>query len=245
MKAARSHGSALEFIMRDRGVDRQRDRSDLGRRPQPQVDARDIAVGGALLQQLDHPPADAHRRLAGIVALALRQGLGVEQQEQVDVGRIIELAAAELAHGDHGKAVRLGVGHALARSRQRALDRSRGRRRRTAVAVTCSSESSPARSPSATASARPSRWRRSSTSSSSPVSCSAQLDRRFGAALPKRSAMSGERPQRLAQERRISLRASAARRSIAGGGASSSQLAIAANLVDHETSRMLARFQSE
>ena len=38
---------------------------------------------------------------------------GIEQQQQVDVGRIIELAAAELAQRDHGEALRLRVGDAL------------------------------------------------------------------------------------------------------------------------------------
>ena len=61
------------FIMRDRGVDRQRDRRDFGRRAEPQVDALDIAVGGPLLQQLDQPPADPDRRFAGILARSLRQ----------------------------------------------------------------------------------------------------------------------------------------------------------------------------
>ncbi len=87
----------------------------------------DIAVLGPLLQNLDQPPADAHRRLPGIVARAPGQGRRVEQQQQVDVGRIIELAAAELAHGDDREAARLGVRHPLRdRGRDRLVDRPIG-----------------------------------------------------------------------------------------------------------------------
>ena len=59
--------------------------------------------------------------------------LGIEQQEQVDVGRIIELAAAELAHGDDGKA-------AAARRRERV--REWPRRRRRSIARSAKSDSS-------------------------------------------------------------------------------------------------------
>ena len=64
------------FIIADRGTGRQDDRGYLGRRPQPQVDPRDIAVMGPLLQQLDEPPAIAHRRLARLIARAPWQGSG-------------------------------------------------------------------------------------------------------------------------------------------------------------------------
>ena len=59
---------SLAFIIGDGGIDRQHDRSHFGRRTKPQIDPRDIAVLGALLEQLDQPPADAHRGFARIVA---------------------------------------------------------------------------------------------------------------------------------------------------------------------------------
>ncbi len=244
MKAARSHGSALEFIMRDRGVDRQRDRSDLRRRPQPQVDARDIAVGSPLLQQLDHPPRNAHRRLAGIVALAFRQGLGVEQQEQVDVGRIIELAAAELAHGDHGKAGRLGVGHPLAdRGSERAMDRAVGeggeqlghRFERELAGEIAERDRQREAEPLA-----------AELDVELVGGCAQRaLDRGFSAALLERVSDVGQRPQRLAQERRVELRAAQRVRSRSGGGRVIHRNWNAANLVDTKLPASLARFQSE
>ena len=39
--------------------------------------------------------------------------MGIEQQQQIDIRRVIELAAAELPHGDYGEALRLGAGDAL------------------------------------------------------------------------------------------------------------------------------------
>ena len=112
------------FIIRNRRPHRQHDRRHFGRRAKPQVDPRDIAVAGPLLEQFDQPPAIAHRRFAGIVARAARHGRGVEQQNQVDIGGIIELAAAQFAKCEHRHAGRLGIGHALEHRRpQRAVDR--------------------------------------------------------------------------------------------------------------------------
>ena len=109
------------FVMRDRGLERKRDRGNFGRWPKPQIDPLDIAVGGALLEQFDHPPADPHRCLAGILAVAFGQGSRIEQQGEVDVGGIIELAAAKLAHGDHRKALRFGTGNAFGDRRGKGL----------------------------------------------------------------------------------------------------------------------------
>ncbi len=81
MKAARSHGRALEFVMRDCSVDRKRDWGNLGRRPEPQVDALNIPVLGPLLQQLDDPPPDSDGRFARIVAWTTRHRRRIEQQQ--------------------------------------------------------------------------------------------------------------------------------------------------------------------
>ncbi len=99
--------------MRNRRVHGEHDGRDLGRRPQAKVDALDVPVLSPLLEQLDHPPADADGRLSDIVAHALRQAVRIEQQQQVDVGRVIEFAAAELSHRDHREAIRRGLGRAL------------------------------------------------------------------------------------------------------------------------------------
>lgn len=99
--------------MRDGGVDWKRDGRYLGGGPEPQVDALDIAVLSPLLQQLDDPPADPDGRFASIFARTTRHRRRIEQQQQVDVGRIVELAAAELAHGDYCETGGSCVGHAF------------------------------------------------------------------------------------------------------------------------------------
>ncbi len=128
MKAARSHGSALELIVRNGGVDRQRDRRNLGRWAKPQVDTLNVTILGALLEELDQPASDPNRGLAGVVALPARQGCGVEQEQEVDVGRIIELVATKLAHRDDGEAHRFGVRYPLGdRGGNSLIDRAVGK----------------------------------------------------------------------------------------------------------------------
>jgi hypothetical protein len=95
------------FIIGDRRIHRQDDRRHLGMRTQAQVDAEHMAVAGARRQYFGHPPRDPHRRLARIVALAARERVGVEDQYRVDVRRIVELVAAELAQRDDRKPARL------------------------------------------------------------------------------------------------------------------------------------------
>ena len=119
---------SLRFIIGNRGIDRQRDRRHFGRRPEAHVDARDIAVLGPLLQQLDQPPGDANRGLPRLVPLAARKDGGIEQQDQVDVGGIVEFAAAELAEGENREAFARRARHALGDGRlQRPVDRFVGK----------------------------------------------------------------------------------------------------------------------
>src|SRR3546814_10061963 len=82
-------------------------------RTQAQVDAQHMAVAGARRQDFGHPPRDPHRRLARIVARTARQCFGVEDQYRVDVRRVIEFVAAELAKRDHRQPARRLVRHAL------------------------------------------------------------------------------------------------------------------------------------
>jgi hypothetical protein len=65
------------------------------------------------LQDLDHPAADAHRGFRRIIAFPPRHHCRIEQEQQVDIGRVIELLAAELAKRDDGDAAQLFVRHAL------------------------------------------------------------------------------------------------------------------------------------
>ena len=207
MNAARSHGSALDFVVRDRGIDRQGDRRDFGRRPEPQVDALDIAVFGPLLQDLD----DAAGRFAPPLRPASsrgrrRQGRRIEQQQQIDVRRIIELVTAELAHGDDREALGVGIRHALGdRRRDGLVDRLVGEIGQQAGDVARAAVRR-TRSPSATASARPWRCRRSRRSTVRSVRCDGERGRGCGIGAPlarKTSAMSRPGDRCLAQERRV------------------------------------------
>src|SRR5206468_9805440 len=69
-------------------------------------DAEGEAVRIALMEQFDELLADPHRRLARLLARAAREGGGIEQEERIDIGGIIELAAAMLAERDDREAAR-------------------------------------------------------------------------------------------------------------------------------------------
>ena len=117
----------LRFVISDRCLDRDRDRGDLGRRAQPQVDAQHIAVAVARLEQFHHAPPDPDRGVDRLLARLGRQGFGVEQQDRIDIRRIIELAAPLFAERDRGEADRRGARRALLdRGTDRAIERGIG-----------------------------------------------------------------------------------------------------------------------
>jgi hypothetical protein len=59
------------------------------------------------LQDLDHPAADAHSGFRRIIPFPPRHHCRLEQEQQVDIGRVIELLAAKLAKRDDGDAAQL------------------------------------------------------------------------------------------------------------------------------------------
>ncbi len=78
-------------------------------RPQPQVDAKHVAVAGALRQQPRQPLRHAHKERLRLDIGCQRRRVEIEKHDQVDVAGIIQLAGAHLAHGEHGQtAVVLG-----------------------------------------------------------------------------------------------------------------------------------------
>ena len=101
------------FVMGNGSVHRQRDGGDLGRGAQAQVNPLDVAVLGSLLEKLNNPSPNSDGRFTGVVPRSARQPLRIEQQQQVDIGGIVELVAAKLAHRDHRKTLRIGVRHPL------------------------------------------------------------------------------------------------------------------------------------
>ncbi len=75
-----------------------RGRTGIG--PQPQIGAKDVALGGALLQDLHQPAGQTHEPVLKGVGLVGNDLLVVVQNDNVDIARIVELARAKLAHGD-------------------------------------------------------------------------------------------------------------------------------------------------
>ena len=74
---------------------------DRGRRwigAEPQVGAEDVAVAGAGLQDADQILRDAHEAVAQGPAAGVADRFRVVHDDQVDVGRVVQLARAVLAH---------------------------------------------------------------------------------------------------------------------------------------------------
>jgi hypothetical protein len=83
------------------------------------------------LQQLGRPLRDPERRLVRFLAGFAREPIRIVDQNEVDVGRVIEFLATELAHGDSSKAGNFGIRRALGnRRRDRTSDRPIGERRK-------------------------------------------------------------------------------------------------------------------
>ena len=100
------------------GVEAHHLRARLAERPQAQVHAVDEAVLRHRAEQLRHASAEP-REVLLVLQRPRAVGLAVlgEQEHEVDVGREIELAAAELAHAQHHQLERCAVGaarHAVA-----------------------------------------------------------------------------------------------------------------------------------
>ncbi len=106
-------GLAPGFVIRERALERVHDRTVLALGPEAEVDAEDEAVGGDLAERSRDRFGDARRDGTGIgraarAARALAVGAAMDVHE-IDVGAVVELAAAELAHCEHDEAKRLAV----------------------------------------------------------------------------------------------------------------------------------------
>ena len=110
-------GQCRAFVMRQRRADGQRERGDLARGPQPQVDPEDIAVLGHVAHDLHQRARHPLRRLARFVADPAWQQFGIVEQDRIDVGRVVKLARAVLAQRQREEARRLGTGHTLGNCR--------------------------------------------------------------------------------------------------------------------------------
>ena len=90
-----------------------RKRRGAGVGPQPQVRAEHVAVAGALVQQAHEIAGDAHEEGLHLEAGAQADAGEVVEDDEVDVGGVVELEGAVLAHAEHDVAVGL-VGQPLA-----------------------------------------------------------------------------------------------------------------------------------
>ena len=188
-------GQSGGFVIGDGGVDRQSDRSRLGRGPEAQVDPEDIALRVPFLEQLDQPVADPQRPLPRLLARLQRQGRRIVEEEEVDVGRIIELAAAMLAERDDREAARRLVRRALGEGGGRAPGSSARSARSESASISRSSGIAPARSATARAAASALRSRLSAAARFSASAPAAAARAIASSARPasSASAISGKR----------------------------------------------------
>ena len=142
---------SARFVVRNSRIDRQDYRRDLGRWAEPQVNTLDVTVLGPLLQQLDQSPPDAHRRFAGIVTRAARKRPRVEQQQQVHVGGIIELAGCRAFPWQPRRTRQAGASGTRSEIAAETASSIAASAKPDSNRVTSSRGSSPERSPRATA----------------------------------------------------------------------------------------------
>ena len=101
--------------------------------PQAQIDAIGVTILGHVLQQCDQPLGEPHEEGRWLDGRRKLGGFGIEEDDEVDVARIIELARAMLAHGENdiaavvAGAIRIGKRHAAepCRIAQQPIDRRR------------------------------------------------------------------------------------------------------------------------
>ena len=74
-----------------------------GIRAQAQIDAQHIAVAGALLQNARQGLGDAHEERRRLDAFDQRRAIGIVEDDEIDITRIIQLARAVLAERENDK----------------------------------------------------------------------------------------------------------------------------------------------
>ncbi len=122
------------LVVRERGRPRHGNRPLAAPGPEPQVDAEAEPVGGDLGEGAGHLLAHSGGELAH-GATSRQLAVARIDVDEVDVGAVIELAAAELAHAEHGEAGILGMPlrqQPRANAPERRLDERLGERRELA-----------------------------------------------------------------------------------------------------------------
>src|SRR5437660_1456824 len=71
---------------------------------QPQIGAKNIAILGALIENADNIAGDSSEQGLCAVLRELGQARWIIEKDQVDIARIIQLLAAQLAHPEDDEA---------------------------------------------------------------------------------------------------------------------------------------------
>ena len=94
-------GAALALVILLRRVHADADRRHRRVRAQPQIGAKHIALGGVLAQKPREAAGGADEAAACLVHVCGGEAAFVEQADEIDVGGVIELMRAHLAHRHH------------------------------------------------------------------------------------------------------------------------------------------------
>ena len=87
------------LVVVERRVGRDGKRRGAGIGPQPQIGAEHVAVAGALVEQADEIAGDAHEEGLRLEPGAQADAGKVVEDDEIDVGGVVELEGAVLAHG--------------------------------------------------------------------------------------------------------------------------------------------------
>ena len=92
---------AEALVVVERGVGGERERRGAGIGAQAQIGAEHVAVAGALGEQADEIAREAHEEGLHLEAGAQADAGEIVEDDEVDVGGVVELEGAVLAHGQH------------------------------------------------------------------------------------------------------------------------------------------------
>ena len=118
---------AEALVVVERGVGGERERRGAGIGAQPQIRAEHVAVAGALVEQAHEIAGDAHEEALHLGAGAQADAREIVEDDEVDVGGVVELEGAVLAHAEHDVAV-WAIALPLARLGGLAEEEAHGRR---------------------------------------------------------------------------------------------------------------------
>ena len=97
---------AATLVIVHRRINRERERRRAGIGPEPQVCAEDVTVGGAFLHYADQSAHQPGKGIGGFLRVDHDSRLGLEEDDDIDVGGEVEFPCPVLAHAEHDDAGR-------------------------------------------------------------------------------------------------------------------------------------------